>query len=386
MHLNRRQVFFGASAGVALAAAGATLRVLRRPDASGPWEQSSGGPEDFRLDIFRAAILAPNPHNRQPWQMRLVGEREAVVTCDLERRLPQTDPFDRQITIGFGAFLELAAIAAAQTGHRAQIELFPHGEPQPRLDERPVAFLRFEPDGEVRPDPLFRWIRLRRSNKQAFDLDRPVSDTAAAIFAAHSAGRLRFAATTELQKVRALRELVIRAFELETNTPRTMKESADLLRVGSVEIERNPDGIPLQGPLFEALSLFDPGGVRAQAMDPQSSAFRSTMARYRSTFSATPAFGWVISRANTRQDQIAAGRAYVRANLDATSRGLSMAPVSQALQEFPEMAQDYKLARELLGAHGEECVQLLVRLGYGPKVAAAPRWPLEAKLLKGQTA
>lgn len=386
MRPNRRQIFVGISAGVALAAAGGALRVSRQPDASGPWGHRSGGPEDFRLGIFRAAILAPNPHNRQPWQIRLVGEREAIVTCDLERRLPQTDPYDRQITIGFGAFLELAAVAAAQTGHRAQIELFPHGEPQPRLDERPVAILRFESNSEVRPDPLFRWIRLRRSNKQPFDLDRPVSDEVLASFAAHSAGGLRFAATAEMQKVTVLRELVVRAFELETNTPRTMKESADLLRVGSVEIERNPDGIPLQGPLFEAISLFDPGSVRAQAMDPQSGAFRSTTARYRSTFSATPAFGWLISEANTRRHQIEAGRAYVRANLDATSRGLSMAPVSQALQEFPEMAQDYKLARELLGARGEECVQMLVRLGYGPKVAAAPRWPLDAKLLKGHTA
>jgi hypothetical protein len=386
MRPNRRQILFGASAAVILAATGGTLRVLRQPAASGPWEHAGGRAEDFRLDIFRSAILAPSPHNRQPWQIRLVGEREAVVTCDLERRLPQTDPYDRQITIGFGAFLELAAIAAAQSGHRTQIELFPRGEPQPRLDERPVAFLRFDKTSDVRPDPLFRWIRVRRSNKQPFDLDRPVSEAAAASFAAHSAGDLRFAATAELQKVRALRELVVRAFELETSTPRTMKESADLLRVGSAEIERHPDGIALQGPLFEAISLFDPGSVRVQAMDPQSGAFRSTMARFRSTFTATPAFGWLISNANTRRHQIEAGRAYVRANLDATSRGLSMAPVSQALQEFPEMAQDYKLARELVGTRGEECVQMLVRLGYGPQVAAAPRWPLEAKLLKGNTA
>ena len=386
MRPSRRQILFVASAGVVLAAGGGILRVLRKPNASGPWEHASGEAEDFRLPIFRTAILAPNPHNRQPWQIRLVGEREAVITCDLERRLPQTDPYDRQITIGFGAFLELAAIAAAETGHRAQIELFPHGEPQPRLNERPVALLRFDQSPEVRKDPLFRWIRLRRSNKQPFDLGRAVGNEVAASFAAHSAGNLRFAATAEMQKVEALRELVVRAFERETNTPRTMKESADLLRVGSVEIERNPDGIPLQGPLFEAISLFDPGSVRAQAMDPQSSAFRSTMARFRSTFEATPAFGWLISSANTRRHQIEAGRAYVRANLDATSRGLSMAPVSQALQEFPEMAQDYKLARELLGARGEECVQMLVRLGYGPQVAAAPRWLLEAKLLKGHTA
>ena len=53
------------------------------------------------------AILAPNPHNRQPWVVDLKSDTEAVLTCDLQRLLPATDPISRQIVIGLGCFLEL---------------------------------------------------------------------------------------------------------------------------------------------------------------------------------------------------------------------------------------------------------------------------------------
>jgi len=387
MKISRRRMMLVAAGGATLVAAGGVLRIMRSPDSSGPWMPAeSAMTDDFRIGIFRHAILAPNPHNRQPWQIRLVGEREAVITCDLDRRLPQTDPFDRQITIGFGAFLELAAIAAAEQGYRAEIDVFPAGAPHPRLDSNPIAHIRFEKDASVVPDPLFRAIRLRRSTKEPFDPDRTVPSEALSAFSTLDRAGARFEATSDPVTVKALRGLVVRAFALETNTARTMKESADLLRVGSAEIERHPDGIPLRGPLFEALAMIDPNMVRAQAIDPQSTAFKSTLARYERTFMATPAFLWLVSTTNTRADQIEAGRAYVRANLLATLRGLSLAPVSQALQEFPEMRDEHRLVHSLLGTKAGERVQMLARLGYGPHVAPAPRWPLEAKLLKARIA
>ncbi len=93
--------------------------VTRTPGrALAPWDEVKSPTGDVRLDAFRHAILAPNPHNRQPWQLRLIGSDEAIIACDLDRRLRESDPFDRQIVIGFGCFLELARIAAAERGVR----------------------------------------------------------------------------------------------------------------------------------------------------------------------------------------------------------------------------------------------------------------------------
>jgi hypothetical protein len=61
---------------------------------------------DIRRWILAHALLAPNPHNRQPWIADLRRDGEILLICDGERLLPDTDPFGRQILIGCGAVLE----------------------------------------------------------------------------------------------------------------------------------------------------------------------------------------------------------------------------------------------------------------------------------------
>ena len=97
------------------------------------------------------------------------GNRGALTLyCDLDRRLPATDPYDRQIVIGHGAFLELLALAAAEDGYGTEITLFPDGEDMATLDARPVATVRFHAGG-AGPDPLFAHVLARRSNKEPYE-------------------------------------------------------------------------------------------------------------------------------------------------------------------------------------------------------------------------
>src|SRR6185503_12135618 len=110
------------------------------------------------------ALLAPNPHNRQPWLVKLDGEDALTLYCDLDRRLPATDPFDRQIALGCGAFLELFSIAAASEGFATEIIPFPEGEPLPRLDQRAVAHVQLIPSG-ASADPAFEFILNRHTNR-----------------------------------------------------------------------------------------------------------------------------------------------------------------------------------------------------------------------------
>jgi hypothetical protein len=89
---------------------------------------------------------------------------------------------------------------------------------------------------------------------------------------------------------------------------------------------------------------------------------------------------WLTSPGNTRADQIMAGRDWVRLNLVTSALGLGVQPMSQALQEFPEMADLYTKAHEMLAPDGGT-VQMLGRLGYGQTPAQSPRWPIERKIL-----
>lgn len=90
---------------------------------------------------------------------------------------------------------------------------------------------------------------------------------------------------------------------------------------------------------------------------------------------------WQITRTNTRADQIAAGRDWVRINLAATAAGVSTQPLSQALQEYPEMKKLFAEVHARLAGDGGT-VQMLARLGYADTVPASPRWPLSAKIQK----
>jgi hypothetical protein len=375
--MDRRTVLTGIGGGFALAGIGGAYRVFSNHDAAlAPWRNAAQPQNDVRLYAFSHAILAPNPHNRQPWLIRLDGSSGAVLSCDLDRRLPETDPFDRQITIGFGCFLAIAEIAAAERGHRTDIELFPEGEAGERLDTRPIARLRFIDDPALARDPLFAEIRNRRSAKRPFDMARPVRDDALRHLTGISGETVTLAATTMAAQVAAIRALAWDAWLIEARTPRTWRESVDLMRIGTHEIVANPDGISLGGPMMNALSA---AGLVSRAMmtDQSSSAFRIGSDSYRTIFEETPAFLWLRTPGDTRREQIEAGRAYLRMCLQASRLGLSVHPVSQALQEFPEMAET-RARMELLLGGGR--VHMLARIGYTDVVPPTPRWPLAAKM------
>lgn len=125
MVTNRRNFILGAGGSLALSFRQRDLaRDPYAEKAIEPWQLDPDPPADARMDAFRHAILAPNPHNRQPWLIQLEGNDSAIISCDLDKRLPETDPLDRQIVIGFGrTFLSFGADCRCRTrnpdGHDA---------------------------------------------------------------------------------------------------------------------------------------------------------------------------------------------------------------------------------------------------------------------------
>lgn len=377
---SRRKFLSILGGGVVLAATAGGLWAATRDPARAriPWERAGREETDPRRRALSYAILAPNPHNRQPWIADLSAPDEITIHCDPDRRLPHTDPFDRQIVIGLGCFLELLVQAAAEDGHRAELTLFPAGEPQPRLDLRPVAHIRLTRDETVARDPLFAHVLDRRSNKEAYDMSRAV-DPALLARIAGAARTSAIAHTADSTRVGALRGRAWDAMLLEISTPATAKESIDLIRIGRAEIEANPDGIDLSGAMLEGLALA--GLLSREAMlDPDSTAFKQQLPILKQPFDTAMAFLWQTTPGNTRADQIAAGRDYVRLNLAATALGLAMHPFSQSLQEFAEMRPHREAMRAALGIESGETLQMFVRLGYGPEIKAGPRWPYETRI------
>ncbi len=168
MPLSRRRTLalLGGGVIVAAAAGGTAFALTRTPArALAPWADA-GRYTEPRMAALSWAILAPNPHNRQPWAAELVGADGLRIWRDPARNLPVTDPLDRQLTIGMGCFLELLIVAASATGHGVELALFPEGE------AGPVAEAVFRP-GAAAADPLFAHVPARRSCKEPY-AERPL--------------------------------------------------------------------------------------------------------------------------------------------------------------------------------------------------------------------
>lgn len=383
MAATRRAILRVGGAAIAIAAAGAAGWALTRAPsrARAPWRQASAGFGDPRLDALAFAILAPNPHNMQPWRIELEGDDGFRLYAIAERLLPQTDPLARQITIGFGAFLELFQLAAAEKSRRAIVTLFPDGEPQPMLDARPIAHVRLAPEGNAPRNPLFAVAEERRTVRAPFAPDRDVDRPTLDLIAGASVPGVAAMMISDAPSVEMLRDVAAEAWRIEWTLDRTRRESIGVTRIGRSEIEATPWGLAFEGPMLEGLSL---AGVltRAALDDPQSLAYEQGLKTYDAAIATSRAFAVTSTAANTRVDQIEAGRAWVRMHLAATSAGVAFHPLSQALQEFPEMSGPYRRVHQMLAPEGGT-IQMLARLGYAPPPPAAPREALEVKLSEG---
>jgi hypothetical protein len=370
----------GALALLPLGARGQQVRAAA-PDPLAPWAAApaAAAHPDPRIRALAWAVLAPNPHNRQPWiaELPAAAPGTVVLRCDLDRRLPVTDPFDRQITIGLGAFAELFRLAAAEEGRATDLLPFPDGDPQPRLDGRPVALLRLGPPGSARPDPLFRHAAARRSTKRPYDMARPVPPEALAALGRAAAAPVRFGGTLAPDRVAAIRDIAWRSWMIEAATKAAHLESVNLMRFGSAAVAANPDGIGVSGPgLDEAVAA---GQVTRDSMLPGGPGYRVMIERYTPMLANTPAYVWLDTPANSRPEQLAAGRDWLRVNLAATGLGLAVHPVSQGLQEFAEMRGPYAEMKAAIAPDGAQ-MQMLARLGYAGQVPPTPRWPVESRI------
>jgi hypothetical protein len=394
--MNRRKFILIVGGGVVFAASAAALSNCETfdvpPSAIAAWQ---GPPQEMELRrwILSYALLAPNPHNMQPWIADLATDGEIVLKLDPQRFLPATDPYGRQILMGTGAFLELLLMAAAERGYRTELSIFPDGEPAAKLDGKAVAKVRLVADTSVSRDPLFAQILNRRTDRRAYDPNRSIpSQQAEHLRAAIGNLPVRFglagstnAPLPEVQRIDAIRAIAREAWRIEMTTEAAMMESMRVLRVGSSEIDQHRDGIAITSKflvLMSKLGMFD----RSKFPEADSQATKSQIKDFDIITASTPAYLWLVTEGNSRALQIDAGRAYVRVNLAGTAAGLAMHPNEQSLQEYPEVAKPYLAIHRLLDARApSHTVQMLARVGYLPTgrlvAPPAPRRGLNAHLV-----
>lgn len=368
----------GTSAVVLVAGAAGLTQCDPMPEAAvGAWKGPAPLTRDPRLRALSYALLAPNPHNMQPWIVDLRTPNEITFICDRTRLLPQTDPYSRQITIGCGAFLELLRMAAAEQGFRAEITAFPQGDwPANDVGEQPVCRVVFVADPGVGRDALFAQVLKRRTNRDAYAAAAVTGEQVSSIQASMSQLPVIFGWTNEAGQMARLRGIAKRAWDVEIGTDATYMESVKVYRVTGDEILQHRDGLSFRGPLFWWMKTL---GLFSREKGLQGDKFMRDQAYpiIDGQINSTAAFGWIVTSSNDRRAQLASGAAYVRANLSAAGMGLGMQPLSQALQEYKEMLGLLAEHKRALGLPDSDTVQMFFRIGRAAQVEPAPRRTLD---------
>ncbi|MFN0181618.1 MAG: Acg family FMN-binding oxidoreductase [Gemmatimonadales bacterium] len=317
------------------------------------------------------AVRAPSIHNTQPWSFRVIEDRLDAYLDD-RRLLPVTDPSGREARISCGAAIEFLRIALRRFGYSAPVETV---EPRWHADHRYLARVTLGQPG--RPESgdrtLFGAIGRWATNRQAF-LKRAVPGMAlerASRRAIRQGGRLQI--VTKAVDRAALVGLVADADRTQMDDPDFRRELATWLRPSA---SRKLDGIPAVSGKAPVLAravapllvrTFDLGGAVA------------TIDRRLAVGSPVLAILWTAG--DDAAGWVGAGRALAQALLSLTADGLSVSFLNQPL-EVPALRAQIRGMFHRGGDHP----QMVLRIGYGPKVPLTPRRPVADVLLEAVVA
>ena len=357
--LDRRRFLVLAGSAVAYAALRPRLalaRHLERADAPlQAWvlpREVSGAPADVARALIGAAILAPSHWNAQPW--RFESEQRVIrLLIDPSRVLPVLDPDQRNLHLSLGAALENLLIAARAYGYQPSVTYLPHGG-----SGGVVAEVTWTTGDAPRDRALFAAITDRRTTRHEYD-GRGIYMQNRAQLSAQIPDDLRLHWIDDRDRMREVAGLAHDVVRERVQDHDVERERCAWTRFGDDAARRRADGIAvddlelsglahwLAWRYFNPRSMFLRFGAMAAAKQARSQV-RSAGALALLTVPRAGPAAW-----------LAAGQAYQRFALKATSLGIAHQPISEPLEVDDARAE---LVRAF-GA-GNEQPALFVRVGH----------------------
>ncbi|MCW2503209.1 MAG: nitroreductase [Actinomycetia bacterium] len=310
-------------------------------------------PEDVAA-LIRAAVAAPSIHNSQPWRFGDHDDRIELY-LDRRRRLPVTDPGDRERVISCGAALFNLRLAMAHLGYEPVVTLLPgpdHLATVARGERQPA---------NASLEQLFQAIHRRRSYRRPFGPQAVARDVIDELVDAAGVEEASLDGVTTPAGQLALIDLSSAAASWLLTNPAYRSELAHWTRYGSPAA----DGVQLS-----ALggSQYPVNGLPwALAADPDVAIaeLRAHVLLVLGTSSDTPE-AW-----------LQAGQALQRVLLTATARGL----VASLFTQVAEVDATRRMLAHHLRLTG--LPQAVLRIGYpaGGDVPSSARRRLDAAFL-----
>lgn len=340
--------------------------------------------EEPILNAIFAGITAPNPHNTQAWKIKKINELEMELYVDETRLVPITDPTLRQIHIGQGTFLETLKIGSSDFGYDTAITLFPEGEYKiSEVGKKPVAKVLLKQTTKA-PDELAIAIQNRRTDRSAY-YGEFLSDQEL-IKILKTSGQ-RFTEQRLLNRKEEMDPILKQSFEamkVETLNIRTGDESRVWFRFSDKEIQEKRDGIALPD---QAVTGFSRWMLETFFMSPEPEKFHNKsglnvfLDGYAKKINSAKGLIYWKTKSNTLKDWVQTGFDYVRFQLAATKLGYVIHPMSQILQEYPEMDTLRTTFEKEQTVKNPEKIQMLARIGRSDYNYFTPRRNLRSFLV-----
>ncbi len=315
--------------------------------------------------VLEAASLAPSLHNSQPWRFRVLPE-QIELHADLDRRLPATDPEQRELRLSCGAALLNLRLALQGHGVRPLVTLLPDGYRPGTDGSGALAVVRY--GGHARQTPelarLAQAVRTRRTNRRPFiDAPVPASHRSQLLRAAESERGWLYALSGRDQHA-AVRGLVARAHREQMADPDFRSELAAWTgREGA-----HRDGVPVSA-----------GGPQPEPQDEwvlrDFTAGRGHVRTAGKDFESEPLLVVLCSFHEGPLAELQAGLALQQVLLTATTAGLSASFLSQPI-EVPHIRAELRRALKTTLEP-----QAILRIGFGSPVAPTPRRPVTDLLM-----
>ncbi|MCC7374388.1 MAG: hypothetical protein IT581_07015 [Verrucomicrobiales bacterium] len=309
------------------------------------------------------AVLAPSPHNTQPWLFR-INFSDIEIFADPRRALPMADPHRREQIIACGCALYNLRLAAQYFGQGYSVDPFPDPQ-QPNLLAR--FTLRGPTETASEDIVLFQAITARRTNREAFRQEPIAEDILTELTEASAPEGAWLAIVTDDDSKKALAELVAKADRTQWSNPDFRKELAAWMRT---DAEHQADGIPTREMGFrDWMSFAGPTLIRTFNRGDNRAAHDADIATH------SPALAVLGTYDDDPGAWLRAGQALEAVLLHAQSDDLSVSYLNQPIE-----------VTELRPAVGkivdrDDFPQIVLRLGYGPPVGPTPRRNVHSRLL-----
>jgi hypothetical protein len=310
-------------------------------------------------DLVAWATRAPSVHNTQPWHWCAAGERLSLF-ADTSRQLTYADPDGRDLVISCGAALHHLRVAAAAAGWRPHVRRMPNP-----YNNNQLANVSFEPEQPTSAHLAALEALTTRRTDRRHPTSWPVSrDRLDPLLACGPT----LGATVIAVVSHTAREELLQILAEAEKTQRMNRHYVD--EILSWTARHGGEGIP-------ASSLLRRGSQTGAPTAPSRFPSGTLTDHLPDQEPAEPALLAICTSSDDTASRLRAGEALSAILLKGTADGLTMVPLSQAI----EVDRTRRLLQDEL-LQDSACPQILVQVGYAPiggeHVPLTPRRPVDA--------